>query len=206
MRKDVKDEFSDRFMSQIRILAGTLRNRKLATPKGLHTRPTSAALRKALFDICKNIIDDANILDLFAGSGALSIEALSRGAKSATCVDNNKEALRCIRHNIKNLQLQDHVELLYGDVFRIIKALVQQQHHYDIIIADPPYGATLDKEGMSYAQYLLRILDNSSLLSSKGMLFIECSRSDIIDKENLSSLFLVSSRRIGRSTLHQFSC
>ena len=90
----------------LRIIAGEFRNRLLKSPKSLQTRPTLAILRKAVFDILQPYIHQAHFLDLFAGSGLMGIEALSRGASHTTFVDNDRNAIRCIRENISLLNLQ----------------------------------------------------------------------------------------------------
>ena len=90
----------------LRVLGGKFRGRLLQSPRGSQTRPTTSMLRKAVFDILQNSIEDFRFLDLFAGSGAMGIEALSRGAKHATFVESHKDALRCINANLATLKLE----------------------------------------------------------------------------------------------------
>lgn len=191
----------------MRIIAGLYKGRLLHSPKGDRTRPTSGRMREALFNICQNYIEGARFLDLFAGSGAMGFEALSRGASFATFVDNSQESVRCIKKNRELLQLEQQSELLFGDVFEVMQKLAKKEKKYDLIYADPPYGTNLD--GVAFSHLLVSKLDalieaNCTLLNEKGMLFIE------EDEKNLSSLKskhlkLISSRSKGRSGLQQYS-
>lgn len=187
----------------MRIIAGTYRNRKLLAPKNKKVRPTPGTLREALFNICQYKLENASFLDLFAGSGAIGIEAISRGAVLATLVEKRKESLYCIRQNIKNLEIQDYAQIFTGDVFQILTRLVRKKHLYDIIFADPPYHASL-QSGISLIHHLLQYLDKNPLLKEAGILFIEHHSSLSFDSCNLETLRLVNSRRFGSSILSQF--
>ena len=121
------------------IIGGIYRNRTLIAPKGQEVRPTSSRLREALFNICQSYIQDALFLDLFAGSGAMGFEAISRGAKKATLIDLSKDSIRCIEANAASLNVEEQVQILQGDVFKWIERLQKQGVQFDIIYADPPY-------------------------------------------------------------------
>src|SRR5436305_1632219 len=103
----------------MRIIAGTFKNRRLIAPKGDATRPTTEQLRESLFNICQHYLEGAHFLDLFAGSGAMGLEALSRGASYATFVDNNKESVGYIHANVEALKVGGHSKVICGDVFTI---------------------------------------------------------------------------------------
>lgn len=177
------------------IIAGTYRRRRLFAPKGLTTRPTSSRLRGALFNIVQNQIQGASFLDLFAGSGAMGLEALSRGAKRAVFIESNKEAVRCIRENIKNLGVEEQSLVLIGDAFRLVEKLIRENESFELIFADAPYDESI-------AYRLLALVDESPILNSEGMLFIEDSAKT--HSASLKTLTLLSDRRTGRSTLHQY--
>jgi 16S rRNA (guanine966-N2)-methyltransferase len=183
-----------------------LKNRKIITPKGWNTRPSSGQLREALFNICQTYIKGSRFLDLFAGSGAIGMEALSRGASMATFIDIERQNIRCIQQNIELLQLESQVTVISGDVMKELESLVKKGVHYDIIFADPPYaqGKTVKGEFMYYGKLILNFLDKNSLLSQDGMLFIE--EADEVEIENLkvNALTFKSSRRFGRSRLCQY--
>jgi len=100
----------------MRVIAGTARRLILDTPKGLATRPTTDRIKETLFNIINNELPGANFLDLFAGSGAIGIEALSRGCKSAVFVENNREALACIWENLRRTKLLGAAKIMPMDV------------------------------------------------------------------------------------------
>src|SRR5437016_7699125 len=109
------------------IIGGRYRNRTIAAPKGLATRPTSGALRESLFNICQHYIEGARFLDLFAGSGAMGLEALSRGAGHAFFIDNSRDAVNCLKGNAKKLLVEEQVTIRYGDVFQILERLASEK-------------------------------------------------------------------------------
>lgn len=192
----------------MRIISGTLKNQQILSPPGLHTRPTSNRLRETLFNICQGFIDKARFLDLFAGSGAIGLEALSRGAEECTFIDHNRGCARCIETNLANMKLGRQGKVLTGDTFTWLERLSKSPQKYTIIYADPPYDAQLDVDGVNitYSQHLLYLIDKSPLLEHGGMLFIEDSKASKPIPKDLSTLKLISERRTGRSTLLQFQC
>ena len=120
----------------MRVVGGTLGGRLLRAPKGSATRPTSDRVREALFSILASI-DGARVLDLFAGSGALGIEALSRGAAAATFVDSAVAAVAAVRQNLDELGLQG--EVLRMPALRALACTPVAEHEYDLVFLDPPY-------------------------------------------------------------------
>jgi len=154
----------------LRILGGNFRGRLLKSPKTPLTRPTLAVLRKAVFDILHNKIEDALFLDLFAGSGAMGIEALSRGASHATFVDNNSVATRCLKENIQLLQLEKHCSILPYSYKQALKQLVKKELQFDIAYIDPPYELSLKT---TILQEIFALFDNSCLIKPNGIVFIE---------------------------------
>jgi len=188
------------------IYAGTHKNKKLIAPKGQLTRPTTGRLRETLFNICQAAIEEAHFLDLFAGSGAMGIEALSRGAKDAIFIDNSKESLRCVEQNLRQLGLEKQAQVLFGDVFSWLAKLAKQPRKFNLIYADPPYDLWTYSKGdrLSFSTRLLKLIDEHDLLLPSGMLFIEDSSSSQPDPIPLQNLQLKSSRSIGRSVLQQY--
>lgn len=189
------------------IIAGLFKNRIITTPKGLATRPTSSRLREALFNICQHSIEGARFLDLFAGSGAMGLEALSRGASSALFIDNSRESVRSIRQNLETLGIVDHAVVFAGDVFQHMKKLAEAKQVFDIIYADPPYEAVKRKgEGIqtAYSSLVIKFVDETDLLSLNGSLFIEDSTATHLAQENLKTLKLKSVRKMGRSALYHY--
>jgi 16S rRNA (guanine966-N2)-methyltransferase len=123
----------------MRVVAGQLRGRGLAAPKGQATRPTSDRVREAVFSILGQV-DGARVLDLFAGSGALAIEALSRGAAEATLVDSSAEAIAAIRRNLAALDVQAQVHRQRASAF--LEWARADGRQYDLVFVDPPYRQT----------------------------------------------------------------
>jgi 16S rRNA (guanine966-N2)-methyltransferase len=130
----------------MRIIAGIHGGRRLQTPAGLDTRPTSDRVREALFSILGDRVQDARVLDLFAGSGALALEALSRGAAHATLVDNAPAAIRAITANVEALQADATV--VRAEARRFLGGASRSGRSYDLVFLDPPYrlAATLGRD------------------------------------------------------------
>jgi 16S rRNA (guanine966-N2)-methyltransferase len=122
----------------MRVIAGSRKGHKLAAPRGLDTRPTSDRVRENIFNLV-GPVDGARVLDLFAGSGALGIEALSRGAASAVFVEHDPDAVRAIEQNLDRLRLTG-ARVVHGDVLRTIAQEENAGAKYDLVLVDPPYG------------------------------------------------------------------
>jgi len=124
----------------LRIIAGSARGRRIEAPEGRDTRPTLDRVRENLFNMLQGSVADARVLDLFAGSGALSLEALSRGAESAVMADRDREACRVIRKNTEALRFSDRARILQSEWKQTVQALRGEQ--FDLIFLDPPYAMT----------------------------------------------------------------
>ena len=152
----------------MRVIAGTKRRMSLKTPEGLDTRPTQDRIKETLFNILQFDLSDKDILDLFAGSGALGIEALSRGAKRAVFCDCQKEALSCIEENLTKCQLKDSALVLPGDFNSAINSLSGRDYHFGIVFMDPPY-----KKGLAVAA--LKRLRDKPFVSFDTLFVVESS-------------------------------
>ena len=126
----------------MRIVAGQWRGRRLVAPPGRTTRPTSDRVREAVFSIL-GPLDGENVLDLFAGSGALALEALSRGAAEATLVERDRAALEALRANAEALGAG--VRVIAGDAAAFLRSAAKAGDHYDLVFLDPPYRATVEE-------------------------------------------------------------
>ena len=126
----------------MRVVSGDLGGRKLVTPSGSDTRPTSDRVREAMFNSLFSLdaIEGARVLDAFAGSGALGIEALSRGALHATFVESGRDALAALRENLETLQLDAQGRVVPGNALAHLERAAAEGHHYDLVLLDPPYG------------------------------------------------------------------
>ncbi len=124
----------------MRIIAGRFKQRRLHTPEGMETRPTLGRVKESLFSMLFEHIEQARVLDLFAGSGALGLEALSRGAKSAVFCDKAKPALLALRRNIDMLRIKSETEVISGDWSTALQKLRDENRQFDLIFIDPPYN------------------------------------------------------------------
>jgi 16S rRNA (guanine966-N2)-methyltransferase len=148
----------------VRIIAGTHRGHKISAPAGTDTRPTSDRVRENVFNIL-GPVDDAVVLDLYAGSGALGLEALSRGAAQAVFVDRDPDAVRVIEHNLDKLRLRATV--LRQDA---VAALAGEKRKYDLVFVDPPYDMYTELEP-KLALHL------PGLLAEEGVVVVETDAS-----------------------------
>jgi 16S rRNA (guanine(966)-N(2))-methyltransferase RsmD len=153
----------------MRVIAGKFRSRTLNTLPGVETRPTYDRLKETLFNVLQSAgkIDEARFLDLFAGSGAIGIEALSRGAASACFVENNRKAARVVRDNLQSLGIKDEATVYESTVADALRELDEEGVQFDLIFLDPPYAM----QG-AYLQ-TFRMLDNSTLLAPDAIVVAE---------------------------------
>ena len=124
----------------MRIITGRARGTKLDTLEGLNTRPTSERAKEAIFSMIQFEISDANVLDLFAGSGQMGLEALSRGAERATFVDNSREAVAVIGRNVKKTHFENESVVVNSEFEQYLKRVAQKEK-YDLVFLDPPYAS-----------------------------------------------------------------
>lgn len=179
----------------MRIISGLLRGRTLFTPKGDETRPSSSKVRETVFNMLQQEIEDTSFLDLFAGSGAMGIEALSRGAKHATFIEHSPDALQVIKKNLAALELEKQSSVIRADFLDGLKKLQVKGVQFDIIYADAPYH--LAQTG----QQLIDWLATHPLLKNGGLLLIENGQKEPPVNSQFSML---SSRRSGKTYLHEF--
>lgn len=151
----------------MRIIAGQYRSRKLAAVPGVATRPTSDRLRETLFNVLGPRIADSVFLDLYAGTGAVGIEAISRGARQAYFVESDKKAARVIRENLQSLQIEDGAELQEREVLQALRLLDSQAVACEFIYLDPPY----ELHG-AYAQ-ALGFIAQSQLINAETVVVAE---------------------------------
>lgn len=151
----------------MRVIAGKARRILLKTIEGADTRPTTDRIKETLFNIIQPDIYDSTFLDLFAGSGAIGIEAISRGAKKAVFVENNKRAVKCIRENLAVTRLEKEAEVFDMDVISAIRRL-EGTEPFSIVFMDPPYNG-------GYEESVLRQLISSGIVNENTMIIIEAA-------------------------------
>ena len=183
------------------IIGGEFKGRPLKSPQESFTKPTLSLMRKSVFDICQSYIGDCRFLDLFACSGAMGIEAISRGASHATFIEKDRKTSKVLLENIKSFNLEKKTDLLIADVFTAILTL--KQAPYDIVYIDPPYP--ISKGPNSPVLSLLHFLDTSTLLSSSGLVFVEEGAPGTLhlEKQTFQRLRYKNSRKFGAALLHQ---
>lgn len=159
----------------MRVISGTARGKKLSSLEGLETRPTLDRVKEALFNIIQFDIRDANILDLFSGSGALAIEALSRGASSAILCDRSTNAIRIINKNLEDTRLKDKAEVINKDYLQALSKLKNESEKFDIIFLDPPYKS-------NYIEKSIESILKYDLLAKDGVIIAETDDENIIEK------------------------
>jgi 16S rRNA (guanine966-N2)-methyltransferase len=151
----------------MRIIAGKYKSRKLVAPEGMETRPTSDRLRETLFNVVAPSISDSVWLDLFAGTGAVGIEALSRGARSVYFVESARRAARAIRENLKSLGVEEGFEVIEREAATALRMLDSQAVSCNFCFLDPPYRKMGDYE------QVLGFVSQSRLLAPGGLVIAE---------------------------------
>ena len=167
----------------MRITGGHAARRILKVPKGLAVRPTPDLVKQALFNSLGTRVIGAQVLELFAGSGALSLECLSRGAVSAICVEKSQKHAEFIRRNASTPEFPtDAVEVRVQDVFTVLAQLVESGREFDLILADPPYGEkNLGRRSASFAQQLLDDQNLPRVLAPGGRFVLGHARRDSLE-------------------------
>jgi 16S rRNA (guanine966-N2)-methyltransferase len=183
----------------MRVVTGEAKGRRLKSPKTPGTRPIIARVKTALFDILSTQIEGARFLDLFAGTGSVGIEALSRGAASATFIEMNPGVLRVLRENLRITGLANRAEVLHCDAFKFLQAPPTDgpdQRQYDIIYVAPPQYHEL-------AARALALLESAPLLADDGLVIVQVhpkERAGIIAAP-CGRLILADERRYGSTLL-----
>ena len=146
----------------MRVIAGTARSLPLKAPKSMSTRPTTDRIKETLFNILQPWLSDCIFIDLFSGSGAIGIEAISRGARRCYFVEKEREAADCILENLKFTKFTDSATLLKQDVFSALSRIPEKEA--DLIFMDPPYGLEYEKKVLDSLRDVKYVTDNTILV------------------------------------------
>ena len=179
----------------MRVIAGIARSLKLKTIEGLETRPTTDRIKETLFNMINSDIPGARFLDLFSGSGAIGIEALSRGAREAVFVDNNRKCIDCINYNLDFTKLKDKAKV-YNSSAESALSMIDNGGMFDIIFMDPPYDNMYEKD-------VLLQLDRMKLVGEDTIIIVEASKDttfEYIEDTNLE----IYKEKIYKSNKHVF--
>jgi 16S rRNA (guanine966-N2)-methyltransferase len=178
--------------SNLRIISGDLRGKKLHPIRGALTRPTADRLRESIFNILFSQVRDAVVLDLFAGTGALGIEALSRGAEYAVFVEKQKDALSVIEQNLRSCRLENSAKIIRWDIANNLNCLNSPDSRlFNLVFMDPPYNRNLICE-------TLRHLHRSGCLEKGATVVAEHSPPEMIP-ENIAEFMMTDQRKYGKT-------
>jgi len=178
----------------VRVIAGRFRSRRLKGPGTMRLRPTSDRLRETLFNILGPAVEDSLFVDLYAGTGAIGIEAMSRGAKQAILVESNAKSARLIRENLKALEIGAGAELIEAHAMAALEKIEKRHLIADFVFLDPPY-----EKAEEYSR-VLDFLDASHLIAPQGIVIVE-HRSKMEMPERLDRLECTREVEQGDTTL-----
>ena len=180
----------------MRVIAGEKRHLLLKTLNDLSIRPTTDKIKETLFNMIQFDVQGVNFLDLFAGTGAIGIEALSRGAKMATFVDNNDKAIKVIKDNLEHTGLSDRANVIKSDASISLENLSRKNESYDIVFMDPPYDKDLYRP-------VFEKLAKSSVINDDSIIILEVAlKDDAIGIEDLG--FKITKVKKYKSNKHIF--
>ena len=180
----------------MRVIAGSARSKPLCCPAGDGTRPTTDRIKETLFNVIQGYVPECIFVDLFAGSGAVGIEALSRGAKSACFVEQNPQAVKCIRENLEKTHLAEGAMVMACDVMTALRRLEGTSDPFGIVFMDPPYDQSLEKQVLSY-------LADSKLITEETTIVVEASlETDFADVRQMG--FLIYKIKQYKTNQHVF--
>ena len=177
----------------MRVISGKVRGLKLNAPKNQDVRPTTDRVKENLFNMISSYIMDSNILDLFAGTGSLGIECLSRGAKNCVFVDISKESIAIVKSNIKKARVENESTVLNLDFKDAVSRLQGQKSKFDVIFMDPPYYKEMFVDA-------LEKIDNANLLDEDGIIVVEHDTKDILP-DKVNRLEKTKDKKYGNTTL-----
>lgn len=175
----------------MRVISGTARGKKLISLEGLETRPTLDRVKEALFNILQFDIRSAKILDLFSGSGALAIEALSRGAESAILCDISSKAVNIINKNLEDTRLKNKSEVFNKDYIETLNKLKKESKKIDIVFLDPPYKT-------DYIYKSIKKIIEYNLLEKNGIIVAETDDENKIEEiRKIEDIEIYDARKYG---------
>lgn len=178
----------------MRVIAGTARSLRLKAPEGMDTRPTTDRIKETLFNMLMPYLSGCVFVDLFSGSGAIGIEAISRGARKAYLVENTQKAVECITDNVNHTKFNDQAVILKQDVFAALRGSIKDEA--DVIFMDPPYDQQYEKRA-------LEILKDCDYVTEDTLIVVEASLNTSFDY--VSSLgFSIEKEKLYKTNKHVF--
>jgi 16S rRNA (guanine(966)-N(2))-methyltransferase RsmD len=180
----------------LRVIGGKVKGKKLLSEKGLNTRPTADKVKESIFNILTRDFKDKEVLDLFAGTGNLGIEALSRGASKAVFIESSRHVLPVLEKNLRNCGFTDISQIIGTTVEKGIKILEKGGHRFDFIFLDPPYRRGILKD-------TLVKISRSDILKDNALVIAEHSSSEMVEGD-IERLILTDQRRYGTTLISFF--
>lgn len=177
----------------LRIISGEYKSKRLISPEGKDVRPTSDKVKESLFNILLSKIPEAYVLDLFAGSGNLGLEAISRGAKGCIFIDKSKDSIKTVYSNIKLLKCEEYCEVYNNDAFSALEILDKRKLKFDIVFCDPPYHKEI-------IQKVLKSLLKTDIIKENGIIVTEHDIKDLLPQK-LEKLIMYRSVKYGNTAL-----
>ena len=178
----------------MRVITGTARGARIKTLEGEQTRPTSGRVKEAIFSIIQFDIEGRRVLDLFAGTGQMGIETLSRGAESCTFVDNSSEAVKLIRHNLEHTKTAEGARVIQSDYKAFIKNTDRNTFH--LVFIDPPYDRGL-------AEKALKAISQFDILTDNGIIIVETAGGETVP-EHFEGISLKKTYRYGQTAVRVY--
>lgn len=177
----------------MRVISGKVRGLKLNTPKNEDVRPTTDRVKESLFNMINAYIMDSDILDLFAGTGSLGIECLSRGSNRCVFVDKSKESIDIVKSNIKKARMDEQSTIMNIDFKNAIKTLGNKNERFDVIFMDPPYYKNMFIDALS-------AIDENNLIKDDGIIVVEHDTKNSFP-DNIGKLYKSRDKKYGNTTL-----
>lgn len=177
----------------MRIISGIARGRKLFPPASMITRPTLDRVKESIFDIIQNEVPYSVVLDAFAGTGSLGLEAVSRGAKSCILIDQSPETYSLLRKNVENLEFDDKCQTINMDSYKALENLGDKNEEFDLIFIDPPYSKDMIPPAVD-------IITNKNMLKKDGLIVTKIDSEEEIYEGN-KSIVLTRYKKYGNTTI-----
>ncbi|KAJ51522.1 16S rRNA (guanine(966)-N(2))-methyltransferase RsmD [Clostridium tetanomorphum] len=177
----------------MRIIAGLAKGRKILSPEGMGTRPTLDRVKENIFNIIQHNVYGTKALDLFAGTGSLGLEAVSRGAKECYLIDKGDQTFKYLQENVKNLNFEDKCKCLNVDSYGALKYFVKNQISFDLIFIDPPYAKNMIPPAME-------IIDQNNILDKDGLIVTKIDSSEEL-YNGTDRIVMINHRKYGNTTV-----
>lgn len=181
----------------MRVISGSRKGYRLKGPKGKNTRPTEDRIKESLFNILRDIDEESIALDLFAGSGSIGIEFLSRGAKKVYFIDKSFFSIKAIKENLDHTNLTERAQVIKNEAIKIIDLFSKDNIKFDYIFIDPPYGQGLIMKA-------LKGISDKKVLKENGIIIVEHEK-ELILEENIYDLVKINHRSYGNKSLTFFT-